>query len=449
MLQETACRDYCERQGYVVTAVEADPGISGRTWQRPAVQRVMSAVEEGEADVIVLWRWSRLSRNRRHWAVAADRVDVAGGRLESATEPNDTTAAGRFGRGVMVEMNAFESERIGEQWTEVQKSRFQRGLPPGTVPWGWRYRDDGTIEPHPDQAPAIRQLYDMYLRGDGTTTLARWLEGHGYRTARGNAHWERCTVTSILDSPVHAGLVTYHGETAEGQHDGLIDRSTYDRYKAQRTMRRGKRQPRAAYLLSGLLTCGACGATMYGQTVKNDKHPGRGVYVAYRCENQPYGRDHGPGYASQRRLDDAVETWLREYGALDADLDEPSTMGEPQLEAERLARELQKEEKALLDLTLQLNQGIIPAGAYQLTARHYEERIATVTAALERLEATLALAPEAPTTDARALTETWELTPVKDRRAGLRGLLASITVDLREKKVQITPRMGTPRVMDY
>ncbi len=37
-------------------------------------------IEDGRADVIVVWRWSRVSRNRLDWAVAVDRVKTAGGR---------------------------------------------------------------------------------------------------------------------------------------------------------------------------------------------------------------------------------------------------------------------------------------------------------------------------------------------------------------------------------
>ena len=43
-------------------------------------------IEHGQADAIVVWRWSRVSRNRLDWAVAVDRVEAAGGALESATE---------------------------------------------------------------------------------------------------------------------------------------------------------------------------------------------------------------------------------------------------------------------------------------------------------------------------------------------------------------------------
>ena len=128
-LQETACRTYAAQQGYEVVAVEQDPGISGRKWDnRPGVQKVMGLLEDKGADVIVLWKWSRLSRSRLHWAVAADKVETLGGRIESATEPVDvSTSTGRFTRGMLTEMAAFESERIGDSWKETQARRISMG----------------------------------------------------------------------------------------------------------------------------------------------------------------------------------------------------------------------------------------------------------------------------------------------------------------------------------
>lgn len=73
-LQEDAGRRYCEQTGYQVVAVEADSGISGLTWYRPAVQRVMGMIETGEDEVIVLWKWSRLSRARHAHRVRCLRI---------------------------------------------------------------------------------------------------------------------------------------------------------------------------------------------------------------------------------------------------------------------------------------------------------------------------------------------------------------------------------------
>ncbi len=145
-MQESAGREYCARMGYTVIDVKSDPGFSGRKWDnRPAVQQVMAMVDAGDADVIVLWKWSRLSRSRLHWALASDRVAAAGGRIESATEPIDTsTASGRFARGVMTEYAAFQSEQIGETWEEVRQRRLRLGLPAsGRLPGGGNGSETG------------------------------------------------------------------------------------------------------------------------------------------------------------------------------------------------------------------------------------------------------------------------------------------------------------------
>ncbi len=115
--QEYLGREYCSQHGYQIIDVHVDR-VTGRKWDaRPGVKATMELIESGHADVIVLWKWSRLSRSRLHWAVAADRVLASGGRIEAVTEPLDTsTAAGRFARGMMTEYAAFQSEQIGEVW---------------------------------------------------------------------------------------------------------------------------------------------------------------------------------------------------------------------------------------------------------------------------------------------------------------------------------------------
>ncbi|MGO7984007.1 hypothetical protein ACC691_39900, partial [Rhizobium johnstonii] len=52
------------------------------------MQRVMRMVENREVERIILWKWSRLSRDRYDWPQARRVVASAGGRIESATEPN-------------------------------------------------------------------------------------------------------------------------------------------------------------------------------------------------------------------------------------------------------------------------------------------------------------------------------------------------------------------------
>lgn len=142
-LQRVACEDYCSRMGYHVIDIVEDIDLSGRLWKRRKIEQVVQRIESGEVDVIVGWRWSRFSRNRKDWAIAVDRVEAAGGRLESATEPTDTTTStGRLARGMLAELAAFESERIGDTWRETHARRV-------------REANRSTASPASDTAPSI------------------------------------------------------------------------------------------------------------------------------------------------------------------------------------------------------------------------------------------------------------------------------------------------------
>jgi DNA invertase Pin-like site-specific DNA recombinase len=116
-LQMLAVSDYCKRRGYTIVRTLEDLDLSGRFWNRRQVELAVQMIERDEADLLVVWRWSRVSRNRLDWALAVNRVENVGGRLESATEGFDTTTAtGRFARGMMAEFAAYESDRMGDIW---------------------------------------------------------------------------------------------------------------------------------------------------------------------------------------------------------------------------------------------------------------------------------------------------------------------------------------------
>lgn len=279
-LQETAGREYAERSGYRIVGVEADPGISGRTWDRPAVQRVMGMVEASDVDVVIVWKWSRLSRSRRDWAIAIDRIESMGGRLESATEPVDaTTATGRFTRGMLAEMAAFESDRIGEVWREVHQRRLRNGVPAsGGARWGYLL-EDGAYRPDPQTSPLLAEAYRRAADGHGMREIVAWLNDQGARTLAGGL-FTRDRVTRILDSGFAAGKLVRRTRRAgaslrgipqlswvDGRQEPIISEGTWQAYLAIRTARARPVGRSTTYLLSGMLTCGDCGAQMHSQGI--------------------------------------------------------------------------------------------------------------------------------------------------------------------------------------
>lgn len=283
-LQENACRTYAEQQGYEVVATESDPGISGRTWNRPGVQKVMSLIEDKGADVIVLWKWSRLSRSRLDWAVAADKVETLGGRIESATEPVDvSTSVGRFARGMLTEFAAFESERIGDAWKEAHARRIRNGLPANGRPrFGYTYSREEGFQQDAVTGPLLRRLYLDYIAGTGFWKLAESTRAHGGPS-------QATGVKDMMDSGFGAGYITHRGELIPGAHEAVITEDEWKAYKVARKERSFRpRAESAGHVYSGLVRC-ECGATMTGNhyTSRTGERKSR-----YSCAALRAGGDH-------------------------------------------------------------------------------------------------------------------------------------------------------------
>lgn len=427
-VQEAACREHCARLGHTVVAVYSDPGISGRTFKRPGVQKALAAVENKQAQIIVLWKWSRLSRARLDWAVANDRVETAGGRIESATEPMDTsTAAGRFGRGVLAELAAFESERIGDTWREAHARRVQRGLThSGAAQFGYVRVGEG-YEPDPETAPVLRQLYMDFIAGKGMRPLAELSAAHGGpRTSAG--------VRSLLDRGFGAGKLRVHtrseggGELIQGAQEPVITEAEFRRYQAER--RRRAARPRAEsspYPYSGLVFC-ECGKRMSGQAAK-DRRTGE-VKPRYICHAVNSADGH-INTVDAKVVEAAVVGVLEGIaGEADARTSEHLRVVKPRTADARpkLRRDLSKNADRLEKLTLKWVDGDVDKAAYEgLRAKLHEERDALQ----ERLDA-LDLQAEAREGGRGVITPdllaAWPSIPAERKRAMAKAIIVSVTV---------------------
>lgn len=309
-LQERACRDYAVSQGYDVVAVESDPGISGRTWNRPGVHKVLELVEAKDADVIVLWKWSRLSRSRLDWAVAADRVETMGGRIESATEQIDvSTSTGRLARGMLTEFAAFESERIGDTWKETHARRIRNGLPHHGLPrFGYTYDKQAGYAPDEHGAAVLRQLYVRFTAGSNLKELIAYAASEGFEPEVG---WRTGTLRRILDRGFGAGYVWSKGEHIKGAHEAVITEDEWNGYRVRREGRAGRPRAEASdYTYSGLLRC-HCGGRMAGavMTVRGVK------YKRYVCILAQQKDGHTAASVSERYVEKAVLKWLEDVAA--------------------------------------------------------------------------------------------------------------------------------------
>lgn len=434
-LQERACRDYAVGQGYEVVAVESDPGISGRTWKRPGIAKVMDLVESREAEVIILWKWSRLSRSRLDWAVAADKVETYGGRIESATEQVDvSTSTGRLARGMLTEFAAFESERIGDTWKETHARRIRNGLPHHGLPrFGYTYTKAGGYVPDEASAPVLRQLYVRFTAGATLRELGAYAASEGFEPETG---WREGTLRRILDRGFGAGYVWSKGEHVPGAHEAVISEAEWLQYRARRDARGGRPRAEASdYAFSGLLRC-HCGGRMAGACIKR----GEVSYQRYICIIGQQKGTHKASTVSDRYVEEAVLAWLSHIaGEIDAKastLEVPKTSG---LERKLLllSADLSKNGVRIDGLTLKYLDGEVSTEVYERLKMKLNEEKATLEARLRLLEANSVVKPAQIVPQ---LLENWSSLPARGKREILSHLVSHIELHARPEGVETGKR---------
>ncbi|BAK37578.1 hypothetical protein MLP_45640 [Microlunatus phosphovorus NM-1] len=123
-----------------------DGGRSGRSLQRPELQRMLEYIQDRPVDFVIVHKIDRLARNRADDSAIMKTILGAGAYLVSTTEGTSTTPSGRPLHGIMASIAETYSQNLA---TEVMRGLRQKAIPggtPGRAPLGHlneRRFDDG------------------------------------------------------------------------------------------------------------------------------------------------------------------------------------------------------------------------------------------------------------------------------------------------------------------
>lgn len=291
--QVRMARDYCARQGWAVVDVFTDSEKTGRNTRRPGFQAMKAAVIDCRADVVVVEAVDRLTRRLADALSHFELFQFQGTTLHSVTEgPQD------FHRVLFA---AFGAQHLSEMISAHTRRGMQGALTRGrlhTSAYGYRKRaaEDGlNREIDPDQAAIVRRIFTDFARGLSAQKIAAALNAEGIPSPRGGT-WDGSTIRGngarsegILRNPLYVGRASvckfgrqYHPDTGarrtfatpadtveqEIPELRIVSDDLWHAVQAEIARRReasaatGNPHParRSKFLLSGLLTCGVCGA---------------------------------------------------------------------------------------------------------------------------------------------------------------------------------------------
>ena len=107
---------YVERQGWTLSHVYDDSGISGTRTRRPALDRMLDDAAKGKLDVVVVWKLDRLGRSVTHLLSVLEQLQAAGVGFVATTQQIDTTTPmGRMVTAMLAAIASFERELTVER----------------------------------------------------------------------------------------------------------------------------------------------------------------------------------------------------------------------------------------------------------------------------------------------------------------------------------------------
>ncbi len=267
----------CERDGLHLIDVLSELDVSGGTplAKRAGLRGAIERIEAGEAQVLVAAYFDRLVRSLRVQDELVSRVERAGGQVLAVDVGRVTNgSAGQWLSGTLLgAVSEYQRRTAAERSGDAQRRAVERGvLPFPNVPPGYRRCTDGTLEPHPRQAPIVADAFRM--RADGATIkdVRAFLAKRGIKRSYHG-------VQDLLKSPIVRGEIRFGELVNPEAHEPIVDADTFRR--VQRMSEKRGRRPSSDRLLArlGVLRCGSCGARM---SVGTQTQHGR-LYPFYRC----------------------------------------------------------------------------------------------------------------------------------------------------------------------
>ena len=234
--QREACEAYVASQkpeGWVLVPDRYDDGgFSGGTLERPALKRLLTDIEDGRVDVVVVYKIDRLSRSLMDFAKLVEVFDRRGVTFVSVTQSfNTTTSMGRLTLNILLSFAQFEREVIGERIRDKFAASRARGMwMGGHPPLGYDVCDRKLIV-NEVEAAVVRMIFERFLKLGSATVLVRELAAEGITTKRGKPV-DKGFLYKLLNNRVYLGEAVHKGVAHPGEHQAIIGRDLWDKVHA-------------------------------------------------------------------------------------------------------------------------------------------------------------------------------------------------------------------------
>ena len=262
---------------------------------------MLAAIEAKRVNCVVVYKVDRLSRSLLDFARMMELFDRSGTSFVSVTQNfNTTDSMGRLTLNILLSFAQFEREIISERTRDKMCAARKKGKwIGGHLVLGYDIDASARrLVVNPGEAHQVRRIFDLYLDLGSMLPVLQELDRRGWVTkrwttgsgqVRGGKPFTKSLLYGLLTNAIYTGRVNYKGTLYPGEHEGIIDRSTWERCedlldRNGRTNGGGAKNKYDA-LLRGLLFCEPCGVPMV-HTYSSKGTKRYRYYVCYQAQQR-------------------------------------------------------------------------------------------------------------------------------------------------------------------
>jgi DNA invertase Pin-like site-specific DNA recombinase len=300
-----------------------DYGFTGGNMERPALKKLISDINEGKIDCVVVYKVDRLSRSLLDFTKILQLFDSKNVTFVSVTQHfNTNSSMGRLTLNILLSFAQFEREIISERTKDKLTAAKKKGKFVGGRPsLGY---DVDTIKhrlvTNPQEAEIVRDLFNIYLKEKSGLKAARIANEKGYLTKKctlngkpaGGITFSTGTINYLLNNFIYTGKVIANGVIYPGEHEQIISDDIFNKVQKLLQANRLNKNPRRLKhigLLTRMFFCKTCQKSIYYSYVRKKNYN----YACYLCvEAQKRGYNSClTGCLNAQRTEDAVIKFLR------------------------------------------------------------------------------------------------------------------------------------------
>ena len=437
--QKLVLNDFlADKPDFVVYDTYIDNGATGTNFHRPGFQQMLSDIEAGHIDCVIVKDLSRLGRNSIDTGYYIEQYfHTHNVRFIAVTDQFDTADPGSLHSGIMLPLKNMINEAYALDIGRKIKAQARQAMKDGDyigarAPYSYRQDPDNChkLLIDEDTAPVVRQIFEWAhghvalnrivrnLNEMGITAPSHYKKSTGEITSPGligSGKWQTRTVMKILESEVYTGdlvqgktKIVDHQQVKAGEDNLIIARRTHEpiisyelftavqEYRKQicEESRAVPKRPYTPNIFKGKVFCADCGRSLHRQRAERKKGPD--VYWFHCLTNSRVAKDSCKGVMMQETELIATVTAILEKELSVAlgmslplfQLEAKQKKDKDRLKTQMSARRQETEKKRRLIRGLYENfvQGILTNEEYFELKADYEESIRTLSGEIEALE---------------------------------------------------------------